>query len=147
MKKLAIFLTLVGAFLSCGLQAQHWETDFEAALKKAKAENKVVLVNFTGSDWCGWCKRLQREVFMEDTFKTYAAQNLVLLELDFPKYKQLPESQQRKNRELANKYGIRGFPTVLLMDEDEGVLLQTGYKAGGAEAYVKHLEEAIAARG
>lgn len=147
MKKAALFLMLVGAFLSCGLHAQNWETDFETALEKAKAENKVMLVNFTGSDWCGWCKRLQREVFMEDTFKTYAAQNLVLVELDFPKHKQLSESQQRKNRELANKYGIRGFPTILLMDQEERLLLQTGYKSGGPEVYIQHLEAAIAAKG
>ncbi len=138
------FLSLAFALLfALPSFAQTWETDYEAAVAKAKAENKTLLLNFTGSDWCGWCVRLKREVFSQEAFIDYADENLVLVTLDFPKRKQLSEAEQKQNRDLANKHGIRGFPTILLLDAEQNVLLNTGYRQGGPEEYVKHLEAAI----
>lgn len=137
---LSLAIALLFALPSFG---QSWETDYDAAVAKAKAENKTVLLNFTGSDWCGWCIRLKKEVFSQDAFKEYAEENLVLVTLDFPRRKQLPAEEKAQNQELANKHGIRGFPTILLLNGEQDVLLTTGYQAGGPEAYVEHLKKAI----
>lgn len=120
-----------------------WESNYQKALKRAKQEHKPILVNFTGSDWCGWCIKLKREVFSQENFKEYAKKNLVLLTLDFPKKKTLPSWEQNQNQKLAQKYGVKGFPTVLLLDNNEKLLFQTGYQRGGAENYIKHLKKNI----
>jgi protein disulfide-isomerase len=123
-----------------------WLTDFNAA-KKAAAERKVpILADFSGSDWCGWCIKLDKEVFSQKAFKDYAKDNLVLFLADFPRKKTLPAEMKKQNEDLAGKYGIEGFPTVLLLDAEGKVLQTTGYRQGGAEAYVKHLKELIGAK-
>lgn len=122
-----------------------WETNIDEAKKRAADEGKPILVDFTGSDWCGWCIRLKDEVFSKDEFKAYAGENLVLLEIDFPRRTELPRQQAVHNQELMQKYGVRGFPTILLIDEEGEVLGRTGYRPGGPEAYVDHLKELLAA--
>ena len=117
-----------------------WLTDYDEALATAKKMNRPVLINFTGSDWCGWCIKLSDEVFSQDIFKKYAAENLVLLKLDFPrKIVQTPE-MKAANETLAKKFGIEGFPTILLLDYTGKKLARTGYQAGGAQEYVDHIK-------
>ena len=87
-----------------------WLTDFHRAQEEAKAGHKLLLLNFTGSDWCGWCMRLQAEVFSKPEFAEYARQNLVLVELDFPRAKALSSEVRSQNAALAEKYGIEGLP-------------------------------------
>jgi len=117
-----------------------WLTDYDEALAIAKKLDRPVLINFTGSDWCGWCIKLSDEVFSKDIFKKYAAENLVLLKLDFPrKIKQTPELKAA-NESLAKKFGIEGFPTIILVDYTGKKLAQTGYQAGGAQEYVDHIK-------
>ena len=124
-----------------------WMTDFEAAKKKATAEKKDLLVDFTGSDWCGWCIKLSDEVFKHDAFKKGVADKYVLVELDFPKDKsKQSEATQKQNAELQKKYKIRGFPSILLMDGEGRPFAQTGYQPGGPETYLTHLEEFRAKR-
>lgn len=123
-----------------------WVTDYAAALKKAKKENKALLLNFTGSDWCGWCVRLDREVFSQSAFVEYAQKNLVCVKLDFPQKKQLPAAEQEQNMTLMRKYGVRGFPTIYLLSANEETVLKTGYRSGGAQAYISHLEAAFEAK-
>ncbi|MDX2305927.1 MAG: thioredoxin family protein [Microscillaceae bacterium] len=123
-----------------------WVTDYAAALKKAKKENKALLLNFTGSDWCGWCVRLDREVFSQSAFVAYAQKNLVCVKLDFPQKKQLPAAEQEQNMTLMRKYGVRGFPTIYLLNASEETVLKTGYRSGGAQAYISHLEAALEAK-
>ncbi|MCP5535828.1 MAG: thioredoxin family protein [Akkermansiaceae bacterium] len=124
-----------------------WMTDFEAAKKKAAAENKDLLVDFTGSDWCGWCIKLVDEVFKHDAFKTGVADKFVLVELDFPRDKsKLSEATQMQNAELQKKYDVKGFPTILLLDSKGLPFAQTGYQAGGPEKYLAHLDELRAKR-
>ncbi len=119
-----------------------WVTDFEAAKKQAVEENKDLLVDFTGSDWCGWCIRLRNEVFVHDAFKDGVKDHFVLVELDYPRDKSnMSEELLAQNKQLAGKYAIRGYPTVLLMDHKGVPYGRTGYKKGGAEEYVKHLNE------
>lgn len=96
-----------------------WETDFEKAKQRAAAENRYILLNFSGSDWCGPCISLRREIFETVAFKEFAENNLVLLNADFPRLKknQLAKDQQKKNDLLADKYNKQGhFPYTVLLD-------------------------------
>ena len=120
-----------------------WLTDLKEAQQLAEKEKKVILADFSGSDWCGWCIRLDKEVFSQAAFKQFAADNLVLVLIDFPRKKWQTPAQKQTNRELAQKYGIQGFPTVLLLNPDGSVIVRTGYRRGGAEAYVKYLKEQL----
>ncbi|MGC6425580.1 MAG: thioredoxin family protein [Akkermansiaceae bacterium] len=118
-----------------------WMSDFEAAKKKAAAEKKDLLVDFTGSDWCGWCIKLNEEVFQHDPFKKGIADKFILVELDYPRDKsKLTEATIKQNEELQNTYQVKGFPTILLMDAKGLPYAQTGYQAGGPEKYVEHLD-------
>ena len=117
-----------------------WKENLEQAVAQAKKENKAVLVNFTGSDWCIWCKRLNSEVFTQKEFEDYAKNNLVLVKLDFPK--DIPQTNETKlyNNTLAQKFGIQGFPTILIMNSKGDLVAKTGYQPGGPAKYVDHIK-------
>jgi len=117
-----------------------WLDDFAAAKAKSKETGRPILADFSGSDWCGWCIRLEKEVFSQEAFKTYASTNLVLFLADFPHGKRLPVKVAKQNEGLQGKYGIEGFPTVLLLDADGEVLGRTGYQPGGPTVYVEQLK-------
>ena len=122
-----------------------WETNFANAIEKAKKEKKKLLLNFTGSNWCGWCMRLDKEVFSKEDFITYANQNFVCVKLDFPRgSKKLSDEETKQNNELAVAYQIKGYPTILIINPDKSVVLQTGYQFGGVKPYIEHLDAAIA---
>jgi thioredoxin-related protein len=146
MKKTILASLLLALSVSLSTAAgDEWMTDFEAAKQKAAAENKDLLVNFTGSDWCSWCIKLVDEVFKHDAFKKGVADNFVLVELDFPQDKsKLDESTQKQNEILQEKYSIQGFPTILLLDDQGRPYAQTGYQAGGPEKYLAHLDKLLA---
>jgi protein disulfide-isomerase len=115
---------------------------FDDAMAQAKKENKLVFALFTGSDWCPWCVYLEKEVTSQKEFLTDASKKFVLLFLDFPQDKsKVSEEIAKQNRELATKYGVRGFPTVLILDENGKEVGKTGYRRGGAKPYVEHLNE------
>ncbi len=120
-----------------------WLTSHEEAAKQARKDGKLIMADFTGSDWCGWCVKLKKEVFDTPEFAEWAGRNVVLLELDFPKTKQLPEETARQNRGLATKYKVQGFPTILFLDADGNVAGQTGYVRGGAAAWIKEAQGII----
>ena len=120
-----------------------WMTDFEAANARARESGKYLFMDFTGSDWCGWCIKLKKEVFSHEPFADFAEENLVLLELDFPKNKPQSDELKAQNEELAQRFGVRGFPTILIMSPEGKPVGQTGYRPGGAKAYVEHLQELI----
>jgi thioredoxin-related protein len=120
-----------------------WGDDFEAARKQAQKSGHPILADFTGSDWCGWCIKLDKEVFQQKAFQDYARSNLVLFVADYPRRKQLPPRVARQNEALMEKYQVQGFPTIFLMDADGKVLGRTGYLPGGATAYVPHLQELL----
>lgn len=123
-----------------------WSTDFEKAQARAKEEGKYMLVDFSGSDWCGWCVKLDKEVFSMNAFKNYAKENLVLVLADFPRDKSKQSAElQKQNKALAEKFGIQGFPTVYILDPNGKPIDKTGYQAGGPEAYVEYIKKAIAA--
>lgn len=117
-----------------------WTDDFEAAKKEAKAKKKYLLVDFSGSDWCGWCVRLDKEVFSKKEFVKAAKNKFVLVFIDNPMNKdRLSPLGKKQNWDLTQKYGVRGFPTVLLMDADGTKFAATGYRQGGPEKYMEHL--------
>lgn len=125
------------------IAAPRWETDFAKAAAEAKKTSKHMLINFTGSDWCPWCFKLRDEVFATSAFEKYAEKNLVLVEADFPRRKKLSEALAKQNSELAEKYGVPGFPTVIVITPNGELAGRTGYRPGGGDAYVTHLKEMI----
>lgn len=123
-----------------------WLTDYEAAIAKAKDENKPVLLSFAGSDWCKPCIMLTREVFETPEFKDYAKENLVLVLLDFPRLKKnkLSDEQTKHNENLAAKYNKTGeFPLVVLLDANGEVIAKTGYQKGGAQHFIEYLDSVL----
>jgi protein disulfide-isomerase len=118
-----------------------WITSYEQGQQEAKANNKLVLLDFTGSDWCGWCILLDREVFSKPQFKEYASKNLVLVELDFPKTKPISEEIRRQNLRLAQQYQVQGFPTIIVLNGDGQVVGAFGYMQGGPDVFITALEK------
>jgi protein disulfide-isomerase len=141
-----LFVLIIFLFTACnnGQSASadglKWEDNLETAIQQAKKENKAVLVNFTGSDWCIWCKRLSSEVFQQKEFEKYADESLVLVKLDFPRNIEQSAETQNYNRNLAQKYGIQGFPTILIFNSQGKLVAQTGYQPGGPEKYIEHIK-------
>jgi len=118
-----------------------WQDNYEKALAQAKTENKSVLLDFTGSDWCGWCIKMVEETLSKPEFTDYAAKNLVLVEVDFPNKKKLSDETKKQNEELKKKFGARGYPTFVLVDKDGKELgKQVGYVEGGPSAFIAKLE-------
>ena len=141
-KKLFLLSCLV--FVCCGpaLAEGNWLTDYEAAKAKAKSDHKLVLLNFTGSDWCGYCKHMQADIFSKPQFQEYAAKNLVLVELDFPRFKQQSDAVRKQNMKLASEYDIEAFPTLIVLSpEGKPVWNSMGYIEGGPESLIAALEK------
>lgn len=118
-----------------------WLTDMKQAREQAKSAKKLILVDFTGSDWCGWCIKLDREVFSKPEFKEYAEKNLVLLEVDFPRRKELTAVQKAHNMGLAEEYGVQGFPTIIVLNGDGKKVGELGYMPGGPSAFLAELDK------
>ena len=148
MKRRDITAVLTTVFLCAGLTARAagdgWITDFQEAKRLAAEKGLPILADFSGSDWCGWCIKLDREVFSQKAFKDYAKDNVILFLADFPQSRKQPDAVVKQNRELAKRYGVKGYPTVLVLDKDGTVLKRAGYRRGGAEAYVTYLKGVIA---
>jgi thioredoxin-related protein len=134
-------LALAFCFLPSAQADSKWETNFKKAQDQAKAGNKLLLVDFTGSDWCIWCKRLDAEIFSKPEFQEYASKNLVLLEIDFPRAKQQSVAIKKQNMELAGHYEIEGFPTVVVLNGEGKEVGRLGYMPGGPSAFIAELEK------
>ena len=124
--------------------AEGWLTDLDEGIKVAKAEKKAILVDFTGSDWCGWCIRLKKEVFDQKEFAA-VTKDFVLVELDYPQKKKQSPEEKAKNKAWAEKFAIEGYPTIMLLDAAGEPFAQTGYQAGGPVKYLAHLAELLKA--
>jgi protein disulfide-isomerase len=136
---------LLAAALCTVSAGETWLTDLEAAKKEAAKGNKAILMDFTGSDWCGFCIKLKKEVFDTEEFKKFAEKNLVLVEVDFPNKKPQPEALKAANEELQKKYGVQGFPTVVILDSTGKKLDQfVGYGGGGPKKYIENLQKVLA---
>lgn len=132
------------AFLSVAQKGHDgWLTNYDEALKQAKAENKQVLMAFSGSDWCRPCIMLSKEVFEQESFQQYAHDKYVLLYVNFPRKaaNKLSDEQQKHNDNLASKFNKEGdFPKVVILDSNGNVKGNLGYEAGGVDNYLNKLK-------
>ncbi len=145
MKNLIFAVLFAIALLSpaCVRAESGWITDFKKAQEEAKANHKLILIDFNGSDWCGYCIQLDRAILSKPEFKDYASKNLVLLEVDFPRRKQQSSEVKKQNMELAERYQIEGFPTLVMLDGDGKTVWRfEGYFPGGVAAFLAELDKA-----
>ncbi|SRX74444.1 thioredoxin family protein [Aequorivita antarctica] len=144
MKK--IILSFAAIVFSITVSAQEWQTDFETAKQISSEENRPIILVFQGSDWCAPCIKLDREIWSADEFKAYAKENFVMLQADFPRKKinALPDEQQQKNNQLAEKYNKQGyFPFVVVLDKEGNVLGETGYEKTSPKTYIEKLKSFV----
>ena len=120
-----------------------WHINFDKALEEAQESGKSILINFTGSDWCPYCIKLDEEVFAKQPFEDWASKNAILFKCDFPRTIHQPDSIKKQNNALAQKYGISGFPTVLLIDSKGNVLAKSAYQRGGSASWVDSLNSQV----
>ena len=143
MKKIIVALLLFAGSFAAEAQELVWETNVTKAMEVSKETKKPLLLFFTGSDWCGWCIRLQKEVLRTPEFAAWAKENVVLVELDYPRKAPQTEDIKKQNNELQMAFGIQGFPTIILANATtkegkvnfEGIG-STGYVAGGPSAWL-----------
>jgi protein disulfide-isomerase len=116
-------------------------TDLPKAEALAKSQNKIVLMDFTGSDWCPWCIKFDKEVLNTPEFQDYAAKNVVLVELDYPNKTVQSDDLKKANAALRDQYKIEGFPTLVALDKDgKEIGRQVGYSEGGPKAFIAKLD-------
>ena len=147
MKVLIRSIAALAATCSLALAGtEGWQTNWETAKTLAKAQNKPIFINLTGSDWCTWCIKIEKEIFSSKEFKDFAAENLILMEADFPRKKEQPADIKKQNAELKKEYLNGGYPTVYLLDTEGKKLSEDlGELPGGTPAYLKKITELIAA--
>jgi thioredoxin-related protein len=140
-RRVFLAATLCALGLNSARAEANWLTDFAKARAEAKAGDKLLMLDFTGSDWCIWCRRLQAEVFSQPEFEGYAKKNLVLMKVDFPRAKPLSAEVSRQNVTLAQQFGLQGFPTIVILNGDGKQVGLLGYVPGGPGAFVGELEK------
>jgi protein disulfide-isomerase len=149
MKKILFTLILIGS-MSMQSQDLFWETNINKAIETSNKTGKPMLLFFTGSDWCGWCIRLQNEVLKTSEFAVWAAENVVLVELDYPRRTEQAESIRKQNAELQQSFQVQGYPTIWLTNASKKdgktnfeQLGNTGYVAGGPTAWLAGANEIL----
>lgn len=139
-----LFLVVIVFLTVSGLaSAAEWETDYARALETAKAQNKRVLLDFTGSDWCGPCIQLKQRAFSRPEFGSYAEKNLILVEIDYPQRKKQSPGLVKQNERLAKQYGIgeKGYPTLVLLDPAGKIVRElSGYDGENAADMIAWIE-------
>ncbi|HKQ37563.1 MAG TPA: thioredoxin fold domain-containing protein [Verrucomicrobiae bacterium] len=141
--RLFLVAAAVSLFFAAFARAESdWLHDYNKAQEEAKTNHKLLFLNFTGSDWCGWCIRLDKDIFSQPKFKDYAHDNLVLVELDFPRRKSQPTEERKQNMQLAQQYEVLGFPTIVVLNSNgQKVWKFDGYFPGGPEAFIEQLQK------
>lgn len=149
MKKILAAVLAVGTALAAGEAPQGggWTQDFEAAKARAAKEGKDLLIDFTGSDWCGWCVKLKKEVFDTESFLAEAPKHFVLVELDFPRKTEQDPKIKEQNQKLMQEFGVKGFPSIFLASADGTPYARTGYQPGGPKPYLESLAALKAGKG
>lgn len=139
---------MIALMACCAIARAHaadltWLTDVPKAQAQAKNESKLVLMDFTGSDWCEWCQKMEKDTFSQPQFADYARTNLVLVRLDYPMRKAQSDELKKANAALARKYNIQGYPTLIALKPDGTVVwTQVGYLEGGPRALIDQLDAA-----
>lgn len=121
----------------------NWMTDYKAAVVKAKAENKPLFLLFEGSDWCSYCIKMNNQIIETPEFQQALADKLVFVMLDFPKKDKQDEEIKKQNKRLLEEYGVKGFPTVILVDPNLQKIAQMQYQQGGGALYAKKVQDAL----
>lgn len=143
MKKL-IIIALAG-WLAAQANAAEWLTDLTKALAAAKAENKLVFMDFTGSDWCPPCKALEKNVLSSPEFEAFAKKNLILVLVDFPNSKPQSAELKKANQKLMDKYKVEGYPTVIVLDaKGKQLSMDAGYADETPKAFLAKYEKLAA---
>ena len=141
MKKILIAVLAATVLWQVNAAESTWLTDLPKAQAQAKAENKIVLMDFTGSDWCHWCIKFKKEVLDTAEFQAYAAKNVVLVELDYPNKKVQSADLKKANAALEHQYKVDGYPTLVVLDKDgKEIGRQVGFSEGGPKAFIAKLE-------
>ena len=148
MMRIACVVMIVAALLAAAPAAMaqdakaeaKWLTSLDEAKAAAKKDGKPILIDFTGSDWCGWCVKLRKEVFDTPEFNAWAAKNVVLCEIDFPRKKSQDDATKAANNELMKKYGVKGFPTIVFTTAEGTEIGRSGYKPGGPKGWTESAE-------
>ena len=155
MKNLTLSLLFISFFsLSFSQEKLVWHEDLKEAVTISQKENKPLMLFFTGSDWCGWCIRLQKEVFFKPEFTKWAAANVVLVELDFPRKKAQSQELRAQNAQLQQQFQVRGYPTIWFVKADKNSsgqvnlsqLGRTGYVKGGPAAWIATANQQLAGK-
>ena len=140
-------LLVIALLISIFPNLTPWMTDFEEAKKIAQQKHELILVNFSGSDWCGPCIRLHKEIFDSEAFQKIATDQLVLVNADFPRLKknQLPKAQQQQNEKLADLYNAAGnFPSTVLVSEEGKIIKEwDGYAFASQDKFIAELDQAL----
>lgn len=154
-KLFSIILISIGLSVSAQEHESNldWHTNLVEAVDKSIAQDKPLLLFFTGSDWCGWCKKLQAEAFFKPEFEKWAEENVVLMELDFPRRTAQPEELKQQNTNILRMFGVRGYPTIWFVNPTKNgneinfeKIGKTGYVRGGADAWVAEAERILASQ-
>ena len=142
-RRLFLFAAAVSLVFAAFARAESdWQHDYSKAQEEAKTNHKLLFLNFTGSDWCGWCIKLDKDIFSQPKFKDYAHDNPVLVELDFPRKKDQPTEERKQNMQLAQQYDVLGFPTIVVLNSNGQKLWEfNGYFPGGPEAFIAQLQK------
>jgi protein disulfide-isomerase len=129
-----------------GAKAGHWTMDVDAARQYAARKNLPLLLNFTGSDWCGWCKVMDDSVFHKEEWKEFAADHVVLVTIDFPRGSNIvPKKWKERNSQLKKHFGVRGYPTYVIVAPDGetklGHLMANGGKT--PESFIREFQKIL----
>lgn len=152
MKKILVIAFIILTSLSSQAQEElTWHTDMSKATDIAIKQNKPLFLFFTGSDWCGWCIRLQKEVFKTPEFVKWAKENVVLVELDFPRNNNQTDAVKMQNAQIQQQLQVRGYPTVWFVSAAKAeeakinltALGSTGYVAGGPQVWIDGANQII----
>jgi len=134
-------LAVLALSTTMGFAKPGWSEDYAKSVEQGKSEKKLILLDFTGSDWCGWCMKLDKEVFSTPEFKSYAKEHLVLVELDFPQRKPQTNKIKQQNEKLQSEFGIKGYPTIIVLNAEGKKVGELGYMEGGPKAFIEALEK------
>jgi thioredoxin-related protein len=139
-------ISILAAAAIASADGLKWHTKWATAAAESKKTGRPILADFTGSDWCGWCIRLHKEVFDMPEFAAWANKNVVLLELDYPMKKAQDAATKKQNESLAQKYKIQGYPTILFLTADGKVIGEYGYDSGGPAVWTKKASQILKAK-
>lgn len=146
MKRLFITILAATAFWQANAAEKSWPIDLPAALAQARAEHKVVLMDFNGSDWCPTCIKFRKEVLDSGQFQDYASKKVVVLDVDFPDKKPQSSELKKANADLKDKYKINEFPTLVVLDQNGKEIGRVDYEDDGPKAFIAKLEKVKAGK-